>query len=85
MPGLYFEEFEAGQVFDHPIHRTITETDNVLFTTMTLNPQPLHLDAEFAAGTEFGQLPITKGTCFQRTLPSSMYSVTREGIVSMWN
>jgi acyl dehydratase len=46
MPGLYFEEFEVGQTFDHPIRRTVTETDNVLMTTMTHNPAPLHLDAE---------------------------------------
>jgi len=55
MPGLYFEEFTVGQVFDHPIRRTITETDNVLITTMTHNPSALHLDAEYMKGTEFGQ------------------------------
>lgn len=55
MPGLYFEEFTVGQTFDHPIRRTITEADNVLFTTMTHNPAPLHLDAEYMKGTEFGR------------------------------
>ena len=55
MPGLYFEDFTVGQVFRHQPGRTVTEADNVLFTTMTMNPQPLHLDAEFAAQTEFGQ------------------------------
>jgi acyl dehydratase len=55
MAGLYFEEFEQGQVFDHAISRTVTEMDNVLFTTLTMNPQPLHLDEEFAKRTEFGQ------------------------------
>jgi len=55
MPGLYFEEFTVGQVFDHPIRRTITETDNVLMTTMTHNPAALHLDAEYMKSTEFGQ------------------------------
>lgn len=55
MPGLYFEEFEVGQTFDHPIRRTITETDNVLITTMTHNPAALHLDAEYMKGTEFGK------------------------------
>jgi len=55
MPGLYFEEFTLGQVLDHPIRRTITETDNVLMTTMTHNPAALHLDAEYMKGTEFGQ------------------------------
>ncbi|HEX3954889.1 MAG TPA: MaoC family dehydratase [Stellaceae bacterium] len=55
MAGLYFEEFTEGQVFEHAMTRTVTETDNILFTTMTMNPQPLHLDAEFAKTTEFGR------------------------------
>src|SRR5260370_16849530 len=55
MVGLYFEEFAEGQVFEHAMSRTVTEMDNVLFTTLTMNPQPLHLDAEFAKTTEFGR------------------------------
>jgi len=55
MAGLYFEEFSEGQVFEHALTRTVTEMDNVLFTTLTMNPQPLHLDAEFARTTEFGK------------------------------
>ena len=55
MPGLYFEEFSVGQRFEHPIRRTVTETDNVLFTTMTHNPASLHLDAEYMQNTEFGR------------------------------
>ena len=55
MAGKYFEEFVIGQVFKHQPGRTITEMDNVLFTTLTMNPQPLHLDEEFAKQTEFGQ------------------------------
>ena len=55
MPGLFYEQFQVGMTFDHSISRTVTEADNVLFSTMTMNPQPLHLDAEFAAQTEFGQ------------------------------
>jgi len=55
MPGLYFEEFSVGQIFDHPIRRTLTETDNVLVTTLTHNPAALHLDAEYMKNTEFGR------------------------------
>jgi acyl dehydratase len=55
MAGLYYEEFHVGQEFDHPWTRTVTETDNLLFTSLTMNVQPLHLDAEFAAKTEFGK------------------------------
>lgn len=55
MAGLYFEEFEVGQVFKHQPGRTVTEMDNVMFTCLTMNPQPLHLDEEFAKETQFGQ------------------------------
>ena len=55
MAGLYFEDFEVGQEFNHALSRTVTEMDNTLFSLLTLNPQPLHIDAHFAAQTEFGQ------------------------------
>jgi len=55
MTGLYYEEFSVGQTFDHPWTRTVTEMDNVLFSSLTLNVQPLHLDAHFSAETGFGQ------------------------------
>jgi acyl dehydratase len=53
--GLWFEEFEAGVRYLHRPGRTVTEADNVLFTTLTMNPQPLHLDAAWSAGQPFGQ------------------------------
>nr|WP_232472377.1 MaoC family dehydratase [Deinococcus sp. DB0503] len=53
--GRYFEELTPGTVIRHRVTRTITEADNVFFTTLTMNPQPLHLDREYAAATEFGQ------------------------------
>ncbi|MDQ0382532.1 MULTISPECIES: MaoC family dehydratase [Amycolatopsis] len=55
MPGLYFEEFEPGAVIEHATRRTVTEADNVLFSTLTLNLAPLHLDAEYSKNTIFGQ------------------------------
>ncbi len=55
MAGLYFEEFFVGQEFIHPLSRTVTEHDNTMFSLMTMNPQPLHLDAHFSEGTEWGQ------------------------------
>ena len=58
MSGKYFEELEVGMEFKHLPHRTITETDNVLFTALTHNPQPLHLDAEFAKSTQHGQIIV---------------------------
>ena len=53
--GLWFEEFEEGVVYRHSPGRTMTETDNVLFTTLTMNPQPLHLDRAWSETTEFGE------------------------------
>lgn len=55
MPGLYFEEFYPGQVIEHEVRRTVTETDNVLFSTLTLNMAPLHLDAEYSKDSIHGQ------------------------------
>ncbi len=54
--GLYFEEFEVGAVYAHRLTRTVTQMDNMLFSNMTLNPQPLHIDAHFCATeTEWGR------------------------------
>lgn len=55
MAGLHYEHFEVGHTFVHAAGRTVTEMDNVLFSCLTMNPQPLHLDAEFSKATEFGQ------------------------------
>ncbi|MCB1548173.1 MAG: MaoC family dehydratase [Hyphomicrobiaceae bacterium] len=55
MKGLFFEEFEVGQRFEHAIRRTVTEMDNTLFSCLTHNPQPLHIDHHFAAATEWGR------------------------------
>ncbi|WP_136660641.1 MaoC family dehydratase [Nitratireductor sp. XY-223] len=52
--GRYFEEFEPGQVYRHAVTRTVTETDNLLFTALTHNTQPLHLDVEFSRGQMHG-------------------------------
>ncbi len=54
--GIYFEDFEPGQLFEHRLRRTVTEADNILFSNLTLNPQPLHIDRHFCAEeTEWGQ------------------------------
>ena len=55
MKGLYYEEFEIGMEFHHALTRTITEMDNIMFCAMTHNPQPLHLDEEYAKSTFYGQ------------------------------
>ncbi len=55
MPGRYFDEWQVGDRVSHGVTRTVTETDNVLISTLTHNPQPLHLDHEAAAASEFGK------------------------------
>ena len=77
MPGLYFEEFYVGQTFDHPIRRTVTETDNVLFTTMTHNPALLHLDEEYCrTQTEFGQRIVNSCFTLSVMVGVSVYDTT---------
>lgn len=61
MAGRWFDEWQVGDRIEHEIRRTVTETDNLLFTTMTHNPQPLHLDIEAAKASEFGQI-LVNGT-----------------------
>jgi len=55
MAGLYLEEFVVGQVIEHPLRKTVTESDNMLFSVMTLNTQPLHIDFDFAEKSEWGK------------------------------
>jgi acyl dehydratase len=66
MPGRYFDEWQVGDTVAHPITRTVTETDNLLISTLTHNPQPLHIDAEAAKASEFGQILVN--SCFTFSL-----------------
>lgn len=61
MAGRFFDQWQVGDRIAHEIRRTVTETDNLLFSTMTHNPQPLHIDAEAAKASEFGQI-LVNGT-----------------------
>ncbi len=77
MAGLYFEEFSVGQIFDHPIRRTLTETDNVLFTAMTHNPARLHLDEEYCRNeTEFGQRIVNSAFTLALMVGISVHETT---------
>jgi len=77
MPGQYFEEFEIGQTFDHPIRRTVSETDNLLFTTLTHNPARLHLDEEYCKNeTEFGQRIVNSCYTLSLMVGVSVYDTT---------
>ena len=61
MAGRFFDQWRVGETLRHEIRRTVTETDNLLFSVMTHNPQPLHIDAEAARASEFGQI-LVNGT-----------------------
>ena len=66
MPGVWFDELTVGQRFEHAIRRTVTETDNVLFTTLSHNPAQLHLDAEYMNDSEYGRVLVN--SCFTLSL-----------------
>ena len=80
MTGKYFEELEPGLVFEHQPSRTVTETDNLLFTTLTGNTQPLHLDAAFAESTLHGQILVnsvfTLGRCIGLSVTDTTLGTT---------
>ncbi|MCA9564248.1 MAG: MaoC family dehydratase [Myxococcales bacterium] len=73
MAGLYFDELNVGDRFEHRNGRTVTETDNTLFCAMTMNTQPLHLNADFASKTQFGRRLVngifTMGLVVGLTIP----------------
>jgi acyl dehydratase len=76
VPGLYFEEFSVGQRFEHAVRRTVTETDNLLVSTLTMNPAALHLDAEYARGTPFGERIVNSVFTLGLLVGLSVYDTT---------
>jgi acyl dehydratase len=74
--GKWFEELEVGLVVDHAVTRTITEADNTLFSVMTMNAQPLHLDESFAAQTEFGTRLVNSLFTLSLLIGLSVYETT---------
>src|SRR5881227_473502 len=80
--GLWFEEFEVGTTYLHRPGRTVTETDNVLFTTMTMNTQSLHLDAAWSAGQPFGQRLVNSMFTLATVVGQSVPQLTQGTIVA---
>ena len=76
MAGRYFDEWQVGDRVSHSITRTVTETDNLLITTLTHNPQPLHLDYEVAAKTEFGKPLVNSCFTFSLLVGISVHDTT---------
>lgn len=82
MAGRYFDEWQVGETIAHPITRTVTEADNLLITTLTHNPQPLHLDAEAAKDSEFGQILVNSCLTFSLTVGVSVAETTLGTLVA---
>ena len=82
MAGKFFDEWEVGEHLSHDIRRTVTETDNLLFSTMTHNPQPLHLDVEAAKESGFGQILVNSTFTFSLLVGLSVGDTTLGTLVA---
>ncbi len=82
MAGRFFDEWQVGDRIAHDIRRTVTETDNLLFSAMTYNPQPLHIDAEAARASEFGQILVNGTFTFALMIGLSVGDTTLGSLVA---
>lgn len=82
MPGRHYDEWAVGDTVVHQPSRTVTETDNLLFSTMTHNVQPLHLDAETARASEFGQILVNSTFTFSLAVGLSIADTTLGTLVA---
>src|SRR5687767_2548979 len=82
MPGRYFEQWTIGDSIRHQPHRTVTETDNLLISALTHNPQPLHLDADYAAASEFGRILVNGTFTFSLMVGLSVGDITLGTLVA---
>lgn len=76
MPGKYYEEFTTGEVITHHVRRTVTETDSLLFTTLTMNPAAIHLDYDYCSNTEFGKPLVNSIFTLGLVVGLSVYDTT---------
>jgi acyl dehydratase len=82
MPGRYFDEWQVGDRIEHSLRRTVTETDNVLISTLTHNPQPMHLDHEAASQSEFGMPLVNSVFTFGLMIGVSVADTTMGTLVA---
>lgn len=82
MAGRYFDDWQVGDRIEHEIRRTVTETDNLLFSVMTHNPQPLHIDVEAARASEFGQILVNGTFTFALMIGLSISDTTLGTLVA---
>ncbi len=82
MAGRFFDQWQVGDRIDHDIRRTVTETDNLLITTLTHNPQPLHLDVEYAGASEFGRIVVNGTFTFALMIGLSVGDTTHGTLIA---
>ncbi len=82
-PGRFFEDFEVGDVYEHPLGRTITSTDNAWFTLITQNTNPIHFDAHYASQTEFGRPLVNSGFTLALVLGQSVTDVSQNALADL--
>jgi acyl dehydratase len=82
MAGRFFDEWQVGDTVAHAITRTVTETDNLLISTLTHNPQPMHLNAEVAKASEFGQILVNSCLTFSLVVGVSVADTTLGTLVA---
>jgi itaconyl-CoA hydratase len=83
--GRCYEDFTEGEVYRHPLGRTISETDNTWFTLLTVNTNPIHFDAHYAAQTEFGRLVVNSALTLALVTGLSVADVSQYGVNLGWD
>ena len=81
--GRFYEDFEVGDIYKHPLGRIITETDNIWFTLLTMNTQPLHFDQEYAKKTQFGRNLINSCLTLAITVGQSVIDLTQNAVANL--
>jgi len=83
--GRVYEDFEVGDIYPHPLGRTVTQTDNIWFTLLTMNPNPIHFDAHYASQTAFGQPLVDSTFTLALVTGLSVTDVSQNGINLGWD
>lgn len=83
--GRVYEDFEIGDHYPHPLGRTVTQTDNIWFTLLTANPNPIHVDAYYASQTEFGRPLVNSGFTLALVMGLSVSDISQNGVNLGWD
>lgn len=83
--GRFFEDFEVGDVYEHALGRTITETDNTWFTLLTMNTNPIHVDGHYASRTEFGRKLVNSTLTLAIVTGISVQDVSQNAVNLGWD